>query len=327
MTTPLRQDTDLPREYVAQVHAIRHIELRALERGYLQDIFVDEGKRITKGEKMFQVMPLIYQAEVQKAVAETELASIEYKNTSALADKDIVSPAELAIANAKLSKAKAEQSLAETHRRLAVIRAPFEGLMDKFHVRQGSLLEEGELLSTLSDNSTLWVYFNVTEAEYLDYITQPEGERQSAVRLLMANGALFEELGHIDTIEADFDNETGNIAFRAVFQNPKGILRHGQTGKILMSVPVKDALLIPQKATFEVFDRHYVYVIDDKGIVQTRPITVAAELPHIFVVKDGLQETDRFLLEGLRRVHDGQKIEVDFEPAKEVFSHLEINAE
>lgn len=327
VTTPLRRDTALERDYVAQVHAIQHIELRALERGYLQDIFVDEGSRVTEGQRMFQIMPLVYQAEVNIAVAETELATIEYSNTEALAKKSIVSGTELALAKAKLSKARAHQALAETHKQLTTLRAPFEGLMGRLHVRRGSLLEEGELLTTISDNSQLWVYFNVTEREYLDYVSQPAGERPSAVKLIMANGEVFAEEGAITAIEADFDNETGNIAFRATFPNPQGLLRHGETGKVLMSIPFPGALQIPQKATFEILDRLFVFVVDPDGVLRTREITVAAELPNLFVIGSGLEETDRILLEGLRKVHDGQKIAVEMHAPSEVLAHLDLPAE
>ncbi len=327
VTQPLRQDTELTQEYVAQVHAINHIELRALEAGYLQDIFVDEGQEVKSGARMFQVMPLIYQAEVSKAAAETELATIELDNTKTLADKGIVSPSELALTQAKVKQANAQLSLAETHRRLATVRAPFDGLMGRFHVRKGSLLEEGELLATLSDNSTLWVYFNVTEKEYLDYITQPKDQRVVDVKFVMANGREFAQVGKIETIEADFNNETGNIAFRATFKNPNGILRHGETGKILMSRTVPGALVIPQKATFEILDRQYVYVVDDKGKVASRAISVQAELPHLYVLSGGLEEKDRILLEGLRKVREGQTIDVKLQAPGDVVAHLELPAE
>ncbi|MCA9709436.1 MAG: efflux RND transporter periplasmic adaptor subunit [Myxococcales bacterium] len=327
VTNPLRTDTELSKEYVAQIRAIQHIELRALERGYLQDIFVDEGQQIEVGQKMFQIMPLIYQAEVSKAKAEVDLAKIEYKNTRLLADEDIVAPSELALAKAKVDKANAELSLAETHKRLTEIQAPFDGIMGRFQVRKGSLVEDGELLTTLSDNSSVWVYFNVSEREYLEYQSRSAEGRTPQVRLVMANGELFDEPGRVETIEADFNNETGNIAFRATFPNPKGLLRHGETGKIVMSTPLKDALLIPQEATFEILDRQFVFVVDDDGTVSSRPITVAAEMPHVYVVESGLHETDEILMDGLRKVRDGDVIDVDYEEPAEVFAHLELPAE
>ena len=327
VTSPLRKDAELTRDYVAQIRAFQHIELRALEKGYLQGVFIDEGQRVAKGAKMFQIMPAIYQAEVQKASAEAELSEIELRNTKLLADKNVVSPNELALAKAKLSKAKAEVALATTHKSMTEIRAPFDGLVGRFHVRLGSLVAEGDLLATFSDNSRVWVYFNVSEPEYLRYETLPENEKSTKVKLQMANGQVFDQSGTVETIEADFNNETGNLAFRAAFPNPKGLLRHGETGKILMEVPIKNALLIPQKATFDVLDKKFVFVIDDKGVVRSRPITVSAEMPQVYVVASGVDEHDKNLVEGLRKVREGAAIEVDYKAPSEVFAHLEVPAE
>ena len=152
-TTPLREDTSVTKEYVCQIHAIRHIEVRALERGYLQSIFVDEGRFVHKGQPMFKIMPNIYQAELLKAKAEANNMNIEYLNTKGLADQKIVSTNELALAKAKLDKAKAEVTMAETHLGFTDINAPFDGIMDHLAVRNGSLLDEGSLLTTLSDIS------------------------------------------------------------------------------------------------------------------------------------------------------------------------------
>ncbi len=327
VTNPLRTDTELTRDYVAQIRAIQHIELRALEKGYLQRIFVDEGQPIVKGKTMFQLMPMIYQAEVQKASAEADVTEIEYKNTKLLADKNVVSPNELALANAKLNKAKAEVALATTHKSLTEIKAPFDGIMGRFQVRLGSLVNEGDLLTTLSDNSTVWVYFNVSEAEYLKYKSQPDADKGTAVKLLMANGQVFDQPGKVSTIESDFNNETGNIAFRANFPNPKGLLRHGETGKVLMTVPMKNVLIIPQKATFDVLDKKFVFVVDDKNVVHSRPITVSAELPQVYVVETGIAETDKVLVDGLRKVRDGAAIDVEYKKPADVLAHLEVPAE
>lgn len=326
-TTPLRQDTELTKDYVAQIRAIQHIELRALEKGYLQGIYVDEGQRVAKGTRMFQIMPLIYAAEVQKAKAEADLTEIELNNTKLLADKNVVSPNELALAKAKLNKAKSEVALASTHKSLTEIRAPFDGIMGRFHVRMGSLVDEGELLTTLSDNSTVWVYFNVSEAEYLKYKSQPDADKAAPVKLLMANGQIFDQPGKVETIEADFNNETGNLAFRASFPNPNGLLRHGETGKILMTVPLRNALLIPQKATFDVLDKKFVFVVDDKNVVHSRAVTVLAELPHVFAIEKGLDEHEKILVEGLRKVHEGATVDIDFKKPAEVLAHLEVPAE
>lgn len=324
VTSPLRKDTEITQEYVSQIRAIQHIELRAQERGYLTGINVDEGQSVKAGHKMFQIMPLLYQAELQKAEAEAEFAGIEYANTKALADGNVVSPNELALSKAKMAKANAELALAKVHRDLTEIKAPFNGIMGRFQVRLGSLVDEGDLLTTLADNGTVWVYFNVTEAEYLDYKTRSKKDSVISVKLRMANGDIFENTGKVETIEADFNNETGNIAFRAAFANPNGLLRHGETGKVLMTVPVRNALLIPQQATFEILDKKYVFVVDDKNTVRQREITVAHEVPHLYVVSHGLSDKDKILIDGLRKVRDGHEIAVDYKPPTEVIARLDL---
>ncbi|GJM20413.1 MAG: hemolysin D [Planctomycetota bacterium] len=327
VTTPLTSDTALTRDYVCQIHAIRHIELRALERGYLQDVFVDEGRHVTLGQPMFQIMPMLYEAELDMARANTSFARIEYDNTRLLADRDVVSDNELALARAELQKAEAELALSTLHRELTGIKAPFAGIMDRLEVRPGSLVEEGELLTTLSDNSEMWVYFNVTEAEYLDHQERVGHDGAEVVQLVMANGKRFPHAGTVSAIEADFDNETGTIAFRATFPNPEGLLRHGQTGKVLMTTAVPDALLIPQKATFEVLDRKYVFVIDDENVVRAREIEIAHELPHLYVIGSGLDADERFLFEGLRQVKDGDQIMVEQLAPAALIAELEVPAE
>lgn len=324
VTQPLQQDTLIYHEYVCQIRSIQHIELRALEKGYLQKIFIDEGKFVRKGQLLFQIFPIIYEAEAQKAQAELRFAEIEFDNTRALADSHIVSKNELALAKAKLQKAKSDYILAKAHLGFTEIRAPFDGIVGRFNdVRIGSLLDEGELLTTLSDNSKIWVYFNVPESEYITYVSEQHSNKPVRVKLQMANNKLFDEEGVIETIEADFNNETGNIAFRATFTNTNRILRHGETGSILMPVPVKGALLIPQKATFEVLDKKFVYVVDIDNKVNAHEIKVAHELPHIYDVSSGILPGDKILVEGIRKVKNGDQIHFTQQTFRDIIHELQ----
>ncbi|MBS1559147.1 MAG: efflux RND transporter periplasmic adaptor subunit [Bacteroidetes bacterium] len=328
VTSPMRKDTLVTRAYVCQIHAIQHIEMRALEKGYLQSIFVDEGKNVKQGQLMFEILPLLYKADLQKAEAEAKFAEIEYINTKQLADSNIVSPNELALAKAKFDKAKAEMSLASVHLGFTQLKAPFNGIMDRFYVRLGSLVNEGDLLTTLSDNSEMWVYFNVPEAEYLNYKTNQKRDSLMRVRLQMANGKIFDYPGIVKTIEADFNNETGNIAFRATFPNPKGLLRHGETGNILINDEMKNALIIPQKATFEVLEKKYVYIVDKDHVIHQREIGISAELPDLYVISSGVTEKDNIMLEGIRKVRDNEKIgEYKYEDPKKVLPSLKVYVE
>lgn len=327
VTSPLQKDTTITKEYVSQIHAYQHIEVRALEKGYLQKIYVDEGQHVQQGQLMFQIMPMVYKAELQKSKAEANYVSLEYQNTKQLADKNVVSKNELALAQAKLDKANAEVGLAKTHLDFTTIKAPFSGIMDHFQARLGSLVDEGDLLTTLSDNSKMWVYFNVPEAEYLAYKAHARTKDETKVKLMMANNEVFKYPGVVQTIEADFNNETGNIAFRATFPNPDGLLRNGETGSVLMTVPLKNAVIIPQKATFEVLEKKFVYVVDAKNKVHQTEVTVASEMPDLYIISAGLKATDKIMLEGIRKVKEGDKISFTYEEPKTVISHLKVYSE
>lgn len=326
VTSPLICDTTIIKDYVCQIRSIQHIEVRALEKGYLQDIYVDEGQMVKKGQLLFQIMPNVYQAEFARARAEAEFADIEYRNTLNLANKKIVAPNELAMRKAKLEGARAELAMAETHLKFTQIKAPFDGIIDRFHVRQGSLLDEGDLLTNLADNSKIWVYFNVPEAEYLDY-QRHHGRDPLKVKLRMANNEVFGQTGVVETIEADFDAETGNIPFRATFPNPEGLLRYGETGSVLLTVPLRKAILVPQMATFEILDKKYVYVVDGSNHVHSREITIGAELPDLFVVSEGIKPGDKILLEGIRKVKEGEQIAYKFEQPRHVLANLKLYTE
>ena len=327
ITSPFIKDTTITIEYVSQIRSIRHIEIMAQERGYLEKIFVDEGQYVKKGELLFQIMPNLYEAEQQKAQAEVNFAQIEYNNTEDLAVENIVSMNELAMAKAKLDQAQAALNLANTHLEFTKIRAPFNGIIDRFHVREGSLLEEGEILTELSDNSQMWVYFNVPEAEYLDYKVKLDKNNPVKVNLMLANNKMFNHSGLLETIEADFNNETGNIPFRATFSNPEGLLRHGETGNILLSTKLKNALIIPQKATFEILDKKYVYLLDSNNILHAKQVQIAEELQHIFIIEGGLNESDKILLDGLRKVRENDHISPKFVTAKLAISQLSLYSE
>jgi membrane fusion protein, multidrug efflux system len=327
VTSPLQIDTSYIKEYVSQIKSVRNIEIRAQEKGFLQNIYVDEGQSVSAGQLLFRIMPKIYEAEYQKAQAEIKASEIELSNTKALADKNIVSKNELAMAHAKLDQAKAVASLAQIHLSFTEIRAPFAGTIDRIPLKLGSLIDEGALLTSLSDNSQVFAYFNVSEPEYLDYQTNLKGRANNKVSLLLANNQPYKYKGEVETIESEFDNETGNIAFRARFANPDKLLRNGETGKIQMTVPLKGALIIPQKATYEIQDKIYVFVVDKSNIVRSRQIAIYSQMPDLYVVSSGLLANDKILLEGVQKVKDDDKITAEYRAPREVIAHLQLRTE
>lgn len=324
---PWRQEVTVRQAYVAQVKAIQHIELRAFEKGYLTHIYVDEGQVIRKGQKMFQIMPTLVKATYEKARAEYEATTIEFENTEKLFNENVVSATELALVRARLKKNKAAMDLAKSHLDLSTVTAPFSGIMDKFHVRLGSLVDEGALLTTLSDISKLWIYFNVTEKDYLNFVGEKNKKGNPIkVRFVMANGKEFRHDGVADTIEGEFDSDTGTIPFRATFPNPDRLLRHGETGNIIIREKLENALVIPQKSTFEVLDKRYVYVVNEAGVLNATEIEVSHEVPHLFVVESGISEKDTILLEGLGKAKNGQVVATKLEVPEEILKSFELAA-
>ena len=315
VTAPQVKDVVTTQQYVCQIRSQRHIDICALANGFLMDIPIKEGQAVKKGDVMFQIVPTLYKSKLDAEVAEVQLAQIEFDNTNRLYNEKtpVVSQSEVALYQAKLLKAQANAKKAEAELSFATVRAPFDGIVDRLLKQQGSKIKEEDALTTLSDNSTMWVYFNVPECRYLEYVGEVGGDRQSAVvELVLANGVKFAHAGKIGAIEAKFNNETGNIPFRADFPNPKSLLRHGQTGTVLIHRPLKDAVVIPQRATFENLAKRYVFILGKDDVVHQREIDVRHELEDVYVIGNGLQVGDRIVLEGIRQVHDGEKIEFEY---------------
>jgi membrane fusion protein, multidrug efflux system len=327
VTNPIAIDTSYTKEYVAQIKSVKDIEIRAQEKGFLQNIYVDEGQSVKAGQVLFRIMPKMYEAELQKAQSEVKAAEIELQNTKTLVDKNIVSKSEQVVAQSNLDQARAEVAMAKLHLSFTEIRAPFAGTIDRIPKKLGSLIDEGELLTSLSDNSQMLAYFNVSEPEYIQYQTDVKDRAENTVNLVLANGESFKHKGKVELIESEFDNETGNIAFRAKFPNTEKLLRNGETGQVQMLVPLKNAIVIPQKATYEIQDKKYVFVVDKNNKVSSREISITGEIPDLYVITKGISTNDKILLEGVQKVKENDKIKFSFIAPQKVIKNLRLIAE
>ncbi|QEH31659.1 Multidrug resistance protein MexA precursor [Aquisphaera giovannonii] len=194
--------------------------------------------------------------------------------------------------------------------RFALIKAPFDGLVGQLSRQEGSVVLAGEALTTLSDNSTMRVYFTVPEQRYLEYMSrrdEDEGKGSTVVELSLADRRKYPQAGKIGAIEAQFD-DNGGIAFRADFPNPEGLLRHGQVGTVSMSRRLRGAVVVPQDATFEKLGRRYVYVVDGDRVAHAREVVARDELEDLFVVKEGVEAGEKIVSGGVRQVRDGDKV-------------------
>ncbi len=180
------------------------------------------------------------------------------------------------------------------------------------------------MLTSISDNREVFAYFNLSEIDYLNYMTAGEKETKT-VSLKLANNALYDYEGKIEMIESEFDGSTGNIAFRARFPNPDAILKHGASGKVIVNKQLENALQVPQKSTFEIQDKLYVFVVNQEGVLEQRNIVPKMRFTDFYVVESGLSKDEKILFEGVENVRDGHKIHpVDVDLANVMPSDIKV---
>lgn len=341
VTAAIEVDTFAYTHYVAEIHALQNVEIRARVNGYLEKIHVDEGSYVKKDQLLFSINSKEYAEELGKAsalyhsaTAEVKAAELELKSVLQLSDKKIISPLEIELAKnrleaqkSKMEEARANQAYARLRLSQTEIRAPFNGIINRIPHKIGSLIDEGVLLTSISENDEVFAYFDVSEKEYLNYargkLADSAGAKQ--VTLVLADGSEHPYPGYIETIEGIIDQNTGNIAFRARFKNPDKIIKHGASGKVRLRKEYKNAVIIPQKSTFEIQDKLYVYKVDKNNRLRMHNIETAYRLPHIYIISKGLKAGDRLVYEGIQNVKDGMVIQPRSIGMRKILQALEVH--
>lgn len=317
-------DTILHKTYVANVNAAQNVELRAKVSGFLESILVDEGQYVQKGQLLFKLNDAEFKVQLSEATAALSSATADHKSAAVemsrvqtLVSKKILSPSELELANARLAaaKAKVDEAIAQKEKAdiklsYTAVRAPFSGIIDRIPHKLGSLITEGTLLTTASDIQYMHVYFNVSESEYLHYVKAGNTGNKlgQTVQLVLADGTTYPQPGTIETMDGEIEKQTGSIAFRARFPNPGKLLKHGASGKIMLSSVIPDALLIPQRSVFEIQDKNYVFVLKGDNTVQMKRFVPDTRIDDLVLVKEGLSVGDKIIYEGIQSIRDGAKI-------------------
>jgi RND family efflux transporter MFP subunit len=324
VSTPRVTDAAYEQEFSSNIRAVQHAEIRSRIPGVVKKVFVDEGQAVKANQPLFLLESRQWEQQVRKSKAETRTAEADYQmavierdNLQLLVEKKVISDAEMAVVKAKTEAAlarvqelKIAEEQATTHLAFTTIRAPFDGVVNRINYRLGSLVSEEELLTTLTDSREVFVYFKLSEADFLEYKAQSTDFASRKVGLRLANGSRYSEHGVVDAVESEYDQATGNIAVRARFPNPDGVLKHGSSGKVLLGNELNGVVVVPQKSTFEVQGNLYVYAIDENNVPRAQRIVPRARLNDVFVVDSGLTAKDRFVLEGIQRVKEGVAIAV-----------------
>lgn len=298
------------------------IDIRPQVSGFITKVCVDEGQHVRKGQPLFIIDQVQFQAAVDQALANVNsaksavsTAEITEQNKRMLLDKNIISQSEWQtaanqLAQAKATLAQANAALVSARKNLAytTVTAPSDGVVGVIPNREGSLASpsSAQPLTTISDNSEVYAYFSLTENDLLDLSNGGTTSIDAGIKNLpeveleLANGTRYPLKGKVATISGLVDNATGASSARALFPNPSGMLRSGNTGRLIMPHVADSALVIPQKATYELQDLRYVYALNDSNVAVPVQITV---MPYndgkTFVVTSGLNGGERIVTEGV----------------------------
>jgi len=329
--TAEKSDVTTYTEYAANIEGVQNIEIRSKVDGFIDRIYVDEGAEVKKGQLLFKLSAetLNQQTNAAKAnisVAEAQVVSaqVEVDKIAPLVEKNIVSSVQLKTAksnlnaaNAQLEAAKADYQNAKENLDYTIIKSPVDGMIGSIPYKVGSLVGRTETnpLTTVSNVKNVYAYFTLNEKQLLQFNRQLNGssikekiEQMPEVELVLADGSIYEEKGRIETINGMVNPRTGSISYRAIFPNPNYLLRSGISGKVKMPSDVNNIVLLPQQATFELQGKKFVYLVNKENKVQSKEVIVSNTTDTHFIVKNGVQEGQKFVVDGLIKLREGMEI-------------------
>ncbi len=318
-------------EYPASVEGTVNVEVRPQVSGTLDKVYVDEGAFVHAGQPIFKINDQPYRAALNNAIASQHAAEgaaanaqLEIDKLTPLVQNKVVSDYQLktaksayAVAKANIEQTKANVATAQINLGYTLIKAPVSGYIGRLLKKQGSLVAPAdvEALTQLSDVHDVHVYFSLSETDFVAFKEQYPGntlkdklKHLPSVSLLLADNSAYTKQGKIDMIDGQFDKTTGAITLRASFDNPQGLLRSGNTGKIRLSLQHKDALIVPVAATIEMQDKVFVYTVADSNKVKKQSIAIAGKVGNNYLVKDGVKAGDQIVLSGIDHLQEGMVI-------------------
>ncbi len=338
---------NLDRSYPATIQGKTDIEIRPQVSGFITKVHVDEGQAVKKGQVLFtidqvQLEAAVRSAEASVAAARSNVATNELtaSNKKALHDKKIISDYEyqtavlaLDASKAQLNQAEANLVNAKKNLSFSVVTAPSDGFVGSIPNREGSLASPSsqQPLTTISDISEFYAYFSLNEKEILNLTNNGEKSLNKAidemplVSLQLSDGSRYPLTGKISTVAGLINQATGSSSVRALFKNTNNMVRSGSTGNILIPQPSDSLIIIPQKATYEIQDKKYVYLVNDSNKVSSQLISISpVNDGQTYIVTSGLKVGDNIVIEGVgTTVRDG----IFIQPKKAAAQNAEQKAQ
>lgn len=319
------------KDYPGMLEGRVNVEIRPQVDGYLENVFVDEGAYVEKGQALFRISQLPYieqlnQAQANLNAAEAALlnAQLEVEKVTPLVQNKVVSEIQLKtvqagqqVAKAHVAQAKAAVAAAQINLDFTTIKAPVSGYIGRLPKKTGSLVgrNDPQPLTLLSDVHEVYAYFAMGESDFIRFKAAYPGlslqdkiSQLPPVSLVLADNGLYSQQGKIDMIDGQFDKHTGAITLRASFANPQGLLRSGNTGKVRLGQVHRSALVVPQEATLEIQDKVFVYAVRDSNKVYKQPLTIIGKSGTNYLVGEGLKAGDRIVFSNLDHLQEGGKI-------------------
>lgn len=319
-----QKDTLISSQFVTDIQAKRNVEIRSRIDGIIQHIYVNEGQFVKKGQLLFKINDAELQMDLLKAEArfkqtkaDLRIAEVELRQIESLYAKKFVAANEFELAKARLASARAKCSFAEAEKKAVVqqinftlITAPFDGVIDVIPHKSGSLVNDGTLLTTLSQLDEVYAYFSIPENKYFELLASDKLGKHQKIELTLPNGTKYQFNGTLKSAESEIDRATGSIRYKVLFPNPQHIIKHGTSGKLIISDVQNNALLIPQKSTFSIQDKTYIFLVDKNNKVKMTNIKVGPAIKNSYLVESGIKKGDLIIYEGAQSLKDGDIIKI-----------------
>ncbi|HIB37053.1 efflux RND transporter periplasmic adaptor subunit [Mesonia sp.] len=335
VTTVTTKNVTGYKSYPTSIEGVVNSEVRAKVQGYIQEVLVDEGEKVAKGQALFKLETQSLSQDAAAAKANVNAAQVEVDKLKPLVDKDIISDVQLETAKAQLQQAKSNYQSIAANIGYATVKSPVDGYVGAINYRQGTLISPTDAtpLTTVSDIEEVYAFFTMNESDYLDFIQNTEGKtlQEKAknfppVLLQLANGETYSEKGKIQTVTGQINANTGTASFRAIFENPNQLLTNGNSGTIKIPVNYENAVVVPQPSTYEQQGQILIYTLQNDNKVSASVLDVKDEVGNYYVVNGGIKEGDKIVAKGAGKLRDGAEItpqEVPFDsiakPIEKVF--------